>query len=176
MLVHESPEKLTVQEDPGWGWGLGGVLAAIALVALSASAGIFQGVTWSDPFSRGLVTVASSGMLLVGVVLLLRCRDWTLEMNRIDRKAVLFEKGIWPRHVNTWNFQEVLGTRLVSPWEPGGSWSLEILVASGKQVLVAHCFRSDKAGCQRASRAIERVLGEPPWEAPAVSLRARVRM
>lgn len=176
MLVHESPEKLTVQEDPGWGWGLGGVLAALGVVGLAASAGVFRGILWADSLTRGFAWAAGLGVLLVGLLLLLRPKDWILEMDRKEKKMLLYRKGPWPRRVNAWAFGEVRGTRLVELGGPDGSWSLEILVGSTNRISVAHRFRSDKAGCERACRAIERILGEPPWEAPAVSLRARIRM
>lgn len=176
MLVHESLEKLTVQEDPGWGWGLGGVVTSLGVVALAASAGIFKGISWSDSLIRGLVATGGLGMLLAGLLLVSRPKDWILEMDRKERKMLLYRKGPWPRCSHAWSFQEVMGTRLVESGETGDSCSMQILVGSADQILVAHSFRSDKAGCQRASRAIERILGEPPWEAPSVNLRARIRM
>jgi len=176
MLVHESPEKLTVQEDPGWGWGLGGVFAAFGVVILAASAGVFQGILWPDSLTRGLAGAAGLGVLLMGLLLLLRPKDWILEMDRKERKMLLYRKGPWPRRTNIWNFAEVKGARLVRLGGAGASWSMEVLVGSGQEAMVAHCFQSDKAGCERACRAIERILEEPPWEAPAVTLRARIRM
>ncbi len=176
MLVHESPEKLTLQEDPGWGWGLGGVLAAIAVVSLAASSGFFQGIKWVYPLTRTFVATAALGMLAASVVLLLRPKHWILEMDRKQRKMVLLKKNLWPRAVNTWSFGEVVGTRIVESEQRANCCSLEILVASQEGTRVVHRFFSDKPSCQRAGRAIERILEEPPWEPPVVTLRARIRM
>lgn len=176
MLVHESPEKLIVQEDPGWSWGVGGVLTALGVVSLAASAGVFHGIPWADSVTRGLAATAGLGMLLAGSLLVLRHRDWILEMDRKKSRMLLYRKGPQPRCTNTWTFKEVIGTRLISSKGGNSPWSMEVLVRSGDKVLVAHCFRSDKAGCERASKAIERILEGSSWEAPCVSIRARIRM
>lgn len=176
MWIHESPERLLVQESHAWTWCAGEALLAVGVVLLAAGGGIFTGLHWEDFPSKKALALAGAMALLAGGLPLLRPRGWILEMDRRERTVNLRKGGPWPSGKKTWTFQQVTGARVVERDGNSGSWELELLVRSAENAFVAHRFLSDKASCERARSSIERILQEPPWEEPPVSLRARMRM
>lgn len=176
MWIHESPERLLVQEGQSWRWCAGGVMVVVGLILLAAAAGIFRAVHWDKPLYRSTVGVLGAVAVLGGVVPLLGSRDWILEMDRTERTVVLRRRGLWGSQKGAWPFESFLGARVVETEGDAFRFQLEILVDSGGSPLAVHSFVSDKASCERARSSIERVLGEPQPLEPRAGIRARMRM
>ncbi|MEM4407067.1 MAG: hypothetical protein QXS68_08500, partial [Candidatus Methanomethylicaceae archaeon] len=144
MWIHESPERLVIRDEPGWGWGIGGALVAVGIVLLGAAVGAFSGVSLLWGIAREILMVLSLGLIGLGTVLLLLGHGgWILEMDRIERSIILRREGLFLKHSMKRDFQDVIGARVV-PLETGNlNFALEIIGKQGPKEIVFHRFIGD---------------------------------
>jgi hypothetical protein len=176
MLIQELPEKLVIQEEPGWTYGLGGVLVVVGVMVLAAALGVFSGMKWNESWLKEFSFWASLVAISIGVFLVLTNRAWLLELDRMEQKVILRRANPISFAKAEFTFGEVEGARILpAPGQKAGA-VLEVLASVESPQRVIYRFVGDEASCARAKEKIERVLKEPRPETPHWDMKARMRM
>gem|GEM_PF-1725919 len=176
MLIREWPEKLVIQEEPGWSSGLGGTLVVVGVMVLAATVGVFSGMKWSESWLKEFSFWASLAAISIGLFLVLSNRGWLLELDRMEQKVTLRRASPISFAKAEFTFGEVEGVRILPVSGRKAQAMLEVLTSVEFPQRVIYRFVGDEASCARAKEKIERVLKEPRPETPYWDVKARMRM
>lgn len=174
MLIQDSPERIVIQEGPGWASGLGGVLIVIGVMVFAAAVGILSGMKWKESWIREASFWASLGAISLGTLLALWKRGWILELDRVEKKVTLRRTSPFSPAKVQFTFEEMEGARVVAT--PGKRARLEILANTGLPSQVIYGLEADEAICIRAKEKIEKALKEPPPNLGQWNPKVRMRM
>jgi hypothetical protein len=162
MKISESPERLTLRDQPGCIWGLGVFFLLIGALFVLGPLVLFSDRAEQPWYVTGLSVLLGSAGVAAGVWVL-RVPLTTTTFDRLERVVTVRTWGLRRMRDRRWPFTEVAGVRVIESQDSEGDpvYRLQLELRQEEPISLTEVHLHFRDGYEQAAQQVRRFLGLP---------------